>query len=137
MGREEPYRFVSVAKLRRDFEADIQKYGRSDEKEDLITVDSLTGALDRFEQVWQRSVAGRTRSAEIRLTFESLPVLLKNLTPARWTLLEAVKRSGPMSINVETFVVDRQARIAYKHIVTLTPAVMENALLPMVEKLRK
>jgi predicted transcriptional regulator len=30
---------------------------------------------------------------------EKLPVLLKNLTPARWTLLEAVKRSGPMSIN--------------------------------------
>ena len=64
-----------------------------------ITVDSLTGALDRFEQAWQRSVAGRTRSAEIRLTFESLPLLLKSLTPARWTLLEAVKRSGPMSIN--------------------------------------
>jgi predicted transcriptional regulator len=28
-----------------------------------------------------------------------LPALLKNLTPARWTLLEAVKRFGPMSIN--------------------------------------
>ena len=63
-----------------------------------ITVDSLTGALDRFEQTWQRSVAGRTRSAEIRLTFESLPQLLQSLTPARWTLLEAVERSGPMSI---------------------------------------
>jgi predicted transcriptional regulator len=37
--------------------------------------------------------------AEVRLTFDSLPVLLKNLTPARWTLLEALKRSGPMSIN--------------------------------------
>lgn len=33
-GREEPYRFVSVAKLRRDFEADIQKYGGDDEEED-------------------------------------------------------------------------------------------------------
>lgn len=64
-----------------------------------ITVDSLSGALDRFVQSWQRGAAGRTRSAEIRLTFESLPALLKNLTPARWTLLEAVKRAGPMSIN--------------------------------------
>jgi len=33
-GREEPYRFVSVAKLRRDFEADIRKYGGDDEEED-------------------------------------------------------------------------------------------------------
>jgi hypothetical protein len=33
-GREEPYRFVSVAKLRRDFEADIRRYGGENEKED-------------------------------------------------------------------------------------------------------
>ena len=32
MGREEPYRFVSVAKLRRDFEADVRKYGGSNEE---------------------------------------------------------------------------------------------------------
>jgi predicted transcriptional regulator len=64
-----------------------------------VTVGSLSGALDRFERAWQRGATGRSRSAEVRLTFESLPVLLKNLTPARWTLLEAVKRSGPMSIN--------------------------------------
>jgi hypothetical protein len=31
---EEPYRFVSVAKLRRDFEADIRKYGGDNEEED-------------------------------------------------------------------------------------------------------
>jgi hypothetical protein len=33
-GREEPYRFVSVAKLRRDFEADIRKFGGKHEEED-------------------------------------------------------------------------------------------------------
>jgi hypothetical protein len=33
-GREEPYRFVSVAKLRRDFETDVQKYGGEHEEED-------------------------------------------------------------------------------------------------------
>ena len=64
-----------------------------------VTVGNVSGALDRFEQAWHRGVAGRTRTGEVRLTFESLPVLLKNLTPARWTLLEALKRSGPMSIN--------------------------------------
>jgi len=64
-----------------------------------VTVGNVSGALDRFEQAWHRGVAGRTRPGEVRLTFESLPVLLRNLTPARWTLLEALKRSGPMSIN--------------------------------------
>lgn len=34
MGREESYEFVSVSRLRQDFEADIRKYGGSDEKKD-------------------------------------------------------------------------------------------------------
>ena len=33
-GHEESYRFVSVAKLLRDFEADIRKYGGDDEEKD-------------------------------------------------------------------------------------------------------
>jgi hypothetical protein len=33
-GKETPYRFVSLAKLRRDFEADVRKYGGEDEEED-------------------------------------------------------------------------------------------------------
>ena len=33
-GKEMPYRFVSVAQLRRDFEADVRKYGGKDEGED-------------------------------------------------------------------------------------------------------
>lgn len=33
-GRETPYRFVSVAKLRQDFESDMSKYGGKDEAED-------------------------------------------------------------------------------------------------------
>lgn len=33
-GKETPYRFVSLAKLRRDFESDMRKYGGEDEEED-------------------------------------------------------------------------------------------------------
>ena len=33
-GKEMPYRFVSLAKLRRDFESDMRKYGGQDEEED-------------------------------------------------------------------------------------------------------
>ena len=64
-----------------------------------VTVGDLSGALDRFEQAWQRGKAGTARGSDVRLTFENLPVLLKNLTPARWKLLEALKRFGPVSIN--------------------------------------
>ena len=33
-GKELSYRFVSVARLRRDFESDVRKYGGANEKED-------------------------------------------------------------------------------------------------------
>jgi predicted transcriptional regulator len=64
-----------------------------------VTVGDLSNALDRFERAWDRGETGSPRTTEIRLTFESLPLLLANLTPARWALLEAVKRRGPMSIS--------------------------------------
>ena len=39
------YRFVSLAKLRRDFESDMSKYGGEDEEEDSgIGRQRLTGA---------------------------------------------------------------------------------------------
>jgi len=37
----------------------------------------------------------------------------------------------------ETFVVDREGRIAYKHIGVLTPKALEETIMPLVEKLRK
>lgn len=64
-----------------------------------VSIGNLSGALDRFEHAWHRAETGRARTLEARLTFESLPVLLSNLTPARWTLLGAVNRSGPMTIS--------------------------------------
>ena len=33
-GRERPYRFVSIERLRQDFEADLSRYGGKDEKAD-------------------------------------------------------------------------------------------------------
>ena len=60
---------------------------------------STAEALARFERVWKRAERGLTQRAEVRLTFEDLPTLLRNLTPARWALLEALGRHGPLSIN--------------------------------------
>lgn len=64
-----------------------------------VSVGSVEEALDRFEHAWRQAEKGGVRAAQVRLTFESLPMLLKNLTPARWTLLEQLKRDGPLSIN--------------------------------------
>ena len=64
-----------------------------------VSVGSVTQALDRFEHAWRQAEKGSGRVPQVRLTFESLPTLLKNLTPARWTLLEQLKRDGPLSIN--------------------------------------
>jgi predicted transcriptional regulator len=64
-----------------------------------VSVGSVVDALDRFEHVWRQAEKGGVRAAQVRLTFDSLPTLLKNLTPARWTLLEQLKRDGPLSIN--------------------------------------
>lgn len=64
-----------------------------------VSVGSVAQALDRFEHAWRQAEKGGVRAGQVRLTFESLPTLLKNLTPARWTLLEQLKRDGPLSIN--------------------------------------
>jgi predicted transcriptional regulator len=97
-----------------------------------VTVGDLSRALDRFEQAWQRGVAGKSRRAEVRLTFESLPVLLKNLTPARWTLLEVVKRSGPMSINELARLLGRN----YKNVHTDVTRLVQLGLIARVQDQR-
>ena len=64
-----------------------------------VSVGSVKDALDRFEHAWRQAEKGGVRATQVRLSFDSLPTLLKNLTPARWTLLELLKRDGPLSIN--------------------------------------
>ena len=55
-------------------------------------------ALDRFEAAWNRAAEGRPPGKLEVLSFPDLPLLLKNLTPARWTLLERLRKEGPLSI---------------------------------------
>ncbi len=63
-----------------------------------LRISGLPDALDRFEAAWHLA-AGRKPPAPIAiLSFADLPLLLKTLTPARWTLLERLKRVGPVSV---------------------------------------
>jgi predicted transcriptional regulator len=55
--------------------------------------------------------------------------LLKNLTPARWTLLEAVKHSGPMSINELARLLARN----YKNVHTDVTRLLELGLIERIQ----
>jgi predicted transcriptional regulator len=55
-------------------------------------------ALDRFEAAWNR-IADGGRVTPLRvLTLQDLPLLLRTLTPARWALVERLKKDGPLSV---------------------------------------
>ena len=63
-----------------------------------IRVGPASDALDRFEAAWNRQLEGRPLRTLHVLTLPDLPRLLKTLSPARWELLEALRRGGPTSI---------------------------------------
>lgn len=54
-------------------------------------------ALDRFEAAWNRVTEGRTVGTLRVLTLRDLPLLAATVTPARWVLLQALRRE-PTSI---------------------------------------
>jgi predicted transcriptional regulator len=55
-------------------------------------------ALDRFEAAWHRIAEGRAMRPLQVLGFENLPLLLKTLSAARWSLLQRLRAEGPLSI---------------------------------------
>lgn len=63
-----------------------------------VRVGGAADALDRFEAAWNRAVEGRAAKNLEVLSFADLSLLLKNLTPARWALLERLRAEGPMSV---------------------------------------
>jgi predicted transcriptional regulator len=63
-----------------------------------LRVGDARDALDRFEAAWNRRVERRKIEPLHVLSLESLPLLLRTLTPARWTLLERLRGAGPLTI---------------------------------------
>jgi len=64
-----------------------------------VRVGSVASALERFEVTWSKAARGEKVPAEQVLTFTNLQLLLRTLTPARWTLLERLRADGPLSVN--------------------------------------
>lgn len=92
-----------------------------------VGIGTIKESLDRFESVWKRAARGERVTPEYRLTFSSLPQLLKELTPARWALLEALRAEGKMSI----YALAKHLGRDYKNVHTDVSRLME---LDLIEK---
>jgi predicted transcriptional regulator len=63
-----------------------------------LRVGGVGDALDRFEAAWNRQAEGGKAVSLSVLSFQDLPLLLKTLSPARWSLLERLRREPAASI---------------------------------------
>lgn len=63
-----------------------------------LRVGGAGDALDRFEAAWNRAAGGGKPRTVAVLSMQDLPLLLRTLSPARWSLLERLRAEGPMSI---------------------------------------
>ena len=63
-----------------------------------VRVSAQDDALDRFEAAWHLASGRKAPEPLAILSFADLPLLAKNLTPARWQLLKRLKAAGPLTI---------------------------------------
>jgi predicted transcriptional regulator len=90
-----------------------------------VRVSSREDALDRFEAAWHLA-SGRQAPAPLSvLSFANLPLLVKNLSPARWDLLKRLKKAGPLTIFALAKLLERD----YKNVHTDVSRLLELNLL--------
>lgn len=85
-----------------------------------IRVGGADDALDRFEAAWNRAADGRKPSSIRVLSFSTLPLLLKTLSPARWALLQRLNADGPLSIYELSKRLERNYKNVYMDVKQLT-----------------
>ena len=67
-------------------------------KQITIGVGEAATTAKEFIDAWKRAENGEAVQEKNWLHFENLELLLKTLTPGRWTLLKKLHATGPMSI---------------------------------------
>ena len=90
-----------------------------------LRVGPPTDALDRFEAAWNRVAEGRKVSPLRILSLENLPLFVKTLTPARWALLETLRKEGTVSI----YALARKLERDYKNVHTDVTALVQLGLI--------
>jgi len=94
-----------------------------------VRVSPQADALDRFEAAWHLA-SGRPAPPPLAvLSFASLPLLLKNLTPARWELLRRLAAEGPLTIFALAKLLERD----YKNVHTDVARLVELNLIEKTE----
>ena len=95
-----------------------------------VRISSQADALDRFEAAWHLA-SGRTPPAPLALlSFADLPLLVKNLSPARWDLLKRLKLAGPLTIFALAKLLERDYKNVHSDVAQL-------AALGLIEKTKE
>ena len=84
-------------------------------------------ALDRFEAAWHLASGRKPPAPLALLSFADLPLLVKNLSPARWELLQRLKKAEPLSVYALAKLLERD----YKNVHTDVSRLLE---LNLIEK---
>jgi predicted transcriptional regulator len=83
-------------------------------KQITIRLGDAATTAKAFIDFWKRAERGETVREKNRLHFENLELLLKTLTPGRWTLLKRLHANGPMSIRALANDLGRDYKNVYK-----------------------
>lgn len=97
-----------------------------------IRIGAAGDALDRFEAAWNRAGEGRKVPGLNVLSLPDLPMLLRTLTPARWMLLETLRRMGPVSV----YSLAKKMERDYKNVHTDVARLAELGLVERLESTR-
>ncbi|MBI5193068.1 MAG: hypothetical protein HZA08_06455 [Nitrospirae bacterium] len=90
-----------------------------------VGISTLTESANRFIDAWHKSEQREPVREEELLNFEDIDTLLRVLTPVRWTLLQSLRREGPMSIRSLSKLLERD----YKNVHTDVQELMRIGLL--------
>ena len=85
-----------------------------------VRLSSREDSLDRFEAAWHLA-SGREAPAPLAvLSFADLPLLTKNISPARWDLLKRLKKAGPLTVFALAKLLERDYKNVHTDVAQLT-----------------
>lgn len=87
-----------------------------------IHIDSLDSFFSDALDLARRLDSGGFAPEAATVSFESMELLLKVLTPNRWTLLRSLRKQGPCSIRALSHLLKRDYRGVHADVATLLGA---------------